>query len=109
MVVVARSVKHQDLVDELIADVSAYNPSVDKDLIARAFAFAERAHEGQTRRSGQEFIHHPFSVAKICAELRLDDATIVAALLHDVVEDTECTLDDVRSEFGDDIARLVDG
>jgi GTP diphosphokinase / guanosine-3',5'-bis(diphosphate) 3'-diphosphatase len=109
MAVAVTSGKHQELVEQLLADVTAYNPSADTELIARAFAFAARAHEGQTRRSGQEFIHHPFSVAKICAELRLDDATIVAALLHDVVEDTECTLDDVRSEFGDDIARLVDG
>jgi GTP pyrophosphokinase len=109
MAVVATSGKHQDLVDELLADVSAYNPGVDRDLIARAFAFAEKAHEGQDRRSGQPFIHHPFAAAKICAQLRLDDETIAAALLHDVVEDTELELDDVRSEFGDEIARLVDG
>ncbi|MEX2211499.1 MAG: bifunctional (p)ppGpp synthetase/guanosine-3',5'-bis(diphosphate) 3'-pyrophosphohydrolase [Gaiellaceae bacterium] len=109
MAVVATSGKHQDLVDELLADVTSYNPATDRDLIARAFAFAERAHEGQTRRSGQEFIHHPFAVAKICAELRLDDETIIAALLHDVVEDTELELDEVRAEFGDEIARLVDG
>ncbi|MEX2645867.1 MAG: bifunctional (p)ppGpp synthetase/guanosine-3',5'-bis(diphosphate) 3'-pyrophosphohydrolase [Gaiellaceae bacterium] len=109
MAAVATSGKHQDLVDELLADISAYNPRTDKELIARAFAFAERAHEGQTRRSGQEFIHHPFAAAKICAELRLDDETIAAALLHDVVEDTELALDEVRSEFGDEIARLVDG
>ena len=109
MAAVATSGKHQDLVDELLADISAYNPRTDKELIARAFAFAERAHEGQTRRSGQDFIHHPFAAAKICAELRLDDETIAAALLHDVVEDTELALDEVRSEFGDEIARLVDG
>jgi len=109
MAAVATSGKHQDLVDQLLADISAYNPRTDKELIARAFAFAERAHEGQTRRSGQEFIHHPFAAAKICAELRLDDETIAAALLHDVVEDTELALDEVRSEFGEEIARLVDG
>jgi GTP pyrophosphokinase len=109
MAVAVTSGKHQELVEQLLADVTAYNPSADTELIARAFAFAARAHEGQTRRSGQEFIHHPFSVARICAELRLDDATIVAALLHDVVEDTELTLDEVRAEFGDEVARLVDG
>ncbi len=109
MAAVATSGKHQDLVDELLADVSVYNPRTDKELIARAFAFAEHAHEGQTRRSGQDFIHHPFAAAKICAELRLDDETIAAALLHDVVEDTELALDEVRAEFGDEIARLVDG
>ncbi|HEV8249755.1 MAG TPA: bifunctional (p)ppGpp synthetase/guanosine-3',5'-bis(diphosphate) 3'-pyrophosphohydrolase [Gaiellaceae bacterium] len=109
MAVVVTSGKHQELVEELLADVTAYNPGADTDLIARAFAFAERAHEGQTRRSGQDFIHHPFSVAKICAGLHLDDATIVAALLHDVVEDTDTALEEVRSEFGDEVARLVDG
>src|SRR5215208_3134808 len=109
MAVAVTSGKHQELVEQLLAEVTGYNTGADTELIARAFAFAERAHEGQTRRSGQEFIHHPFSVAKICAELRLDDATIVAALLHDVVEDTECSLDEVRAEFGDEVARLVDG
>jgi GTP diphosphokinase / guanosine-3',5'-bis(diphosphate) 3'-diphosphatase len=109
MAVVVTSGKHQELVEELLADVTAYNPGADTDLIARAFAFAERAHQGQTRRSGQDFIVHPFSVAKICAGLHLDDATIVAALLHDVVEDTEAPLDELRSEFGDEVARLVDG
>jgi GTP diphosphokinase / guanosine-3',5'-bis(diphosphate) 3'-diphosphatase len=109
MAVAVTSGKHQELVEELLADVTAYNPGADTELIARAFAFAERAHEGQTRRSGENFIVHPFSVAKICAGLHLDDATIVAALLHDVVEDTEATLDEVRSEFGDEVARLVDG
>ncbi|MBD0338790.1 MAG: bifunctional (p)ppGpp synthetase/guanosine-3',5'-bis(diphosphate) 3'-pyrophosphohydrolase [Thermoleophilia bacterium] len=109
MAVVATSGKHQDLVDELLASVAAYNPGTDRELIARAFAFAERAHEGQTRRSGQEFIHHPFAAAKICAELRLDDETIAAALLHDVVEDTEHAIDEVRAEFGEEIAHLVDG
>ena len=89
--------------------VAAYNPDVDRDLITRAFHFAAKAHEGQLRRSGQEFIHHPLGVARILAELQLDDETIAAALLHDVVEDTETELDDIRAEFGDEVARLVDG
>src|SRR5262245_37477719 len=63
----------EDLVEELIAEVEAYNPDVDKELLRRAFEFAERAHEGQTRRSGEEFIHHPLGVARICAELHLDE------------------------------------
>src|ERR1700716_3138023 len=98
--------KHQDLVSELIADVAAYNPDVDRELLARAFRFAAAAHEGQQRRSGEEFIAHPWSVAKIAAELRLDEETIVAALLHDVVEDTETEIDDVRAEFGEEVAHL---
>jgi GTP diphosphokinase / guanosine-3',5'-bis(diphosphate) 3'-diphosphatase len=109
MAVVEAHEKHGELVDELLADVSAYNPTVDRDLIARAFRVAAKAHEGQVRRSGQAFIHHPWAVAKVCAELRLDDQTIAAALLHDVVEDTDADLDEVRAEFGDEVARLVDG
>jgi guanosine-3',5'-bis(diphosphate) 3'-pyrophosphohydrolase len=101
--------RHQDLIDELIAEVAEYNPDVDRDLLARAFRFAAKAHEGQQRRSGEDFIHHPYAVARICAELQLDDETIAAALLHDVVEDTGVSLDDVRTEFGDDIAERVDG
>src|SRR5438874_3419074 len=100
---------HQNLVDELLEEVAAYNPEVDRDLLTRAFRFAARAHEGQQRRSGEPFIHHPWGVAKICAELRLDEATLAAALLHDVVEDTDTVLDEVRSEFGDEIAQLVEG
>src|SRR5438552_7023295 len=100
---------HQNLVDELLEDVAAYNPEVDRELLARAFRFAATAHEGQSRRSGEAFIHHPWGVAKICAQLRLDEQTIAAALLHDVVEDTATELDEVRSEFGDEVARLVDG
>jgi guanosine-3',5'-bis(diphosphate) 3'-pyrophosphohydrolase len=109
MAVLEASERHQHLVEELIADVEAYKPDIDRELLQRAFAFAALAHEGQQRRSGEDFIGHPFGVAKICAELRLDEATIAAALLHDVVEDTETTLDEVKSEFGDEVARLVEG
>ncbi len=101
--------RHPDLINELIAEVGEYNPDLDRDLIARAFRYAAAAHEGQLRRSGEDFIHHPYAVARICAELQLDDETVAAALLHDVVEDTEVTLDAVRAEFGDEIAQLVDG
>jgi GTP diphosphokinase / guanosine-3',5'-bis(diphosphate) 3'-diphosphatase len=109
MTVLETAEKHQELLAELIADVSAYNPDLDKDLLTRAFTFAARAHEGQQRRSGEDFIQHPWSVAKICAELRLDEQTIAAALLHDVVEDTETDAKELRAEFGDEIAQLVEG
>ena len=109
MALVQTSGKHQDLVDELLADVAAYKPDVDRDLLARAFAYSERAHEGQQRRSGEDFIHHPWGVAKICAGLHLDEQTIAAALLHDVVEDTDADIEEVRAEFGDEIAHLVEG
>jgi GTP diphosphokinase / guanosine-3',5'-bis(diphosphate) 3'-diphosphatase len=101
--------RHQDLVDELIAEVEAYKPDVDRELVTRAFDYAARAHDGQLRRSGQEFIYHPWGAAKILAGLQLDEATLAAALLHDVVEDTDVTLDEIRAEFGDEIAQLVDG
>ena len=107
---VVDSERHQnDLVNELIASVEAYNPGVDRELIRRAFAEAERAHRGQVRRSGEPFINHPLGVALICAQLRLDEQTIAAALLHDVVEDTEADLEELRGAFGDEIAQLVDG
>src|SRR5918999_1770208 len=99
---------HENLVEELIAEVEAYNPDVDRDLLRQAFVVAEQAHEGQTRRSGEDFIHHPLGVARICAELHLDEQTIAAALLHDVVEDTDVELEEIRSAFGDEIGQLVD-
>jgi GTP pyrophosphokinase len=101
--------RHQDLVEELLAEVEAYKPDVDRELIARAFDFAPQAHAGQVRASGQEFIYHPWGVAKILAGLLLDEATLAAALLHDVVEDTGVELDELRAEFGDEIAQLVEG
>src|SRR5438128_7223829 len=109
MAVVEAQERHQDLVAELIAEVAAYKPDVDRDLLASAFAFAAKAHEGQQRRSGEDFIHHPFGVAKICAELHLDEQTLAAALLHDTVEDTTTELDEVKSTFGSEIAELVEG
>jgi guanosine-3',5'-bis(diphosphate) 3'-pyrophosphohydrolase len=109
MAVVEAQEQHQRLLDELIADVESYKPDVDKDLLRRAFAFAERAHEGQQRRSGDDFIYHPWGAAMILATLHLDEQTLAAALLHDVVEDTDTPLAEVKSEFGDEVARLVEG
>src|SRR5579871_4385792 len=101
--------RHQDLIDELVSDIEAYKADFDRTLITHAFEYAAAAHDGQVRRSGQEFIHHPWGVAKILAGLRMDEATLAAALLHDVVEDTEVEIDDIRAEFGEDIAKLVEG
>src|SRR5438067_1752087 len=100
---VIEETRHQDLLDELIADVAVYKPDLDRDLLVRAFQYAARAHEGQARRSGEEFIRHPWAVAKLCAELRLDEETIAAALLHDVVEDTEVATDELKGEFGEEV------
>jgi GTP diphosphokinase / guanosine-3',5'-bis(diphosphate) 3'-diphosphatase len=101
--------RHQDLVDELLAEVEAYKPDVDRELLTRAFDYAAQAHSGQLRQSGQEFIYHPWGVAKILAGLQLDEATLAAALLHDVVEDTSTDIDELRAEFGDEVANLVEG
>jgi GTP pyrophosphokinase len=109
MTVLETGEKHQELLDELLSDVEVYNPEVDRELLSRAFRFAAAAHEGQQRRSGEAFIRHPWGAAKILAELRQDEQTIAAALLHDVVEDTETEIDEVRTEFGDEIAQLVEG
>src|SRR5215469_160637 len=105
--------RHQDLVDDLLAELESYKRTreqpLDRDLIVRAFSFAAAAHEGQLRRSGQEFIHHPWGAAKILAGLRMDEPTIAAALLHDTVEDTRVEVQDIRAEFGNEIADLVEG
>ncbi|HEY5816405.1 MAG TPA: bifunctional (p)ppGpp synthetase/guanosine-3',5'-bis(diphosphate) 3'-pyrophosphohydrolase [Solirubrobacterales bacterium] len=83
--------------------------AIDRAAVARAFDFACDRHADQLRRSGDEFITHPVGVAQICAGMRLDTETLCAALLHDTVEDTSASLDDVRAEFGEEIAQLVDG
>ncbi len=101
--------RHQDLVDELITEVESYKPDVDRELLTRAFDYAANAHSGQLRQSGQEFIYHPWGAAKILAQLQLDEPTLAAALLHDVVEDTGVDIDELRAEFGDEIALLVEG
>jgi GTP pyrophosphokinase len=100
------------LLDDLVAVVEEHAPpghEIDRALIERAFAFAGDRHADQRRRSGEDFITHPVGVAKICAGLRLDSETICAALLHDTVEDTTVSLDEVEAEFGASIASLVDG
>src|SRR5947207_6120828 len=101
--------RHFELLEGLLAELDGYSGELDVELVTRAFRFAAAAHEGQQRRSGEPFITHPVGVASICAGLRLDEQTIAAALLHDVVEDTGVELETVREEFGEDIAALVDG
>jgi guanosine-3',5'-bis(diphosphate) 3'-pyrophosphohydrolase len=108
-VVTASAERHRELFDQLLADIAAYNPEVDRDLLERAYVFACEAHESQQRRSGEAFINHPLGVARILAELRQDDATIATALVHDVVEDTDATIEEVRDELGEEVARLVEG
>ena len=89
--------------------VRAYNPDADLTGLDEAYAFAQQAHKGQMRKSGESFVNHPIEAALILAELHMDTATLKAALLHDTVEDSEVTLDEVREKFGDEVAELVDG
>ncbi len=96
-------------IHDLIERVQRYNPNAQVDLIRRAYDFSARAHEGQVRRSGEPYLQHPLAVAKVLATLKLDVSAIVAGLLHDTVEDTVCTREQIEAEFGKDIARLVDG
>ncbi|MEO7122172.1 MAG: bifunctional (p)ppGpp synthetase/guanosine-3',5'-bis(diphosphate) 3'-pyrophosphohydrolase [Lacisediminihabitans sp.] len=96
-------------VDRLIKTVRSHHPKADVAIIERAYAAAELAHRGQLRRSGEPYITHPVAVAQILADLGIGPKTLAAALLHDTVEDTEYTLDKLRSDFGDEVAMLVDG
>jgi guanosine-3',5'-bis(diphosphate) 3'-pyrophosphohydrolase len=95
--------------DTLLRTVRMQHPKADLSIVERAYTAAEAAHKGQKRDSGEPYITHPLAVAQILADLGMGPKTIVAGLLHDTVEDTEYTLDRVRSDFGDEVAMLVDG
>ena len=95
--------------EDFIKKLTNYNDNYDAELLERAYLKADALHKDQKRKSGEPYITHPMSVAVILAELGMDDRTIAAGLLHDVVEDTEYTLDELRKEFGPEIAMLVDG
>ncbi len=102
-------VNPDDLYQELISRVQKYHPSDDISMIAKAYNIAGEAHKNQFRKSGEPYIIHPLNVAIILADLELDKETIVAGILHDVVEDTIMTDEDLKREFDDDVALLVDG
>ena len=95
--------------DTLLEQIRKYNKSGDLSLVEKAYHYAEEKHEGQSRKSGEPYVTHPIQVAMILAEMELDVQSIVAALLHDVVEDTETTREDIVKEFGETVALLVDG
>jgi GTP diphosphokinase / guanosine-3',5'-bis(diphosphate) 3'-diphosphatase len=94
---------------ELVERVKSYNPNADEDLLNRAYVYAMRAHGEQKRASGDPYFSHPLEVAALLTDLKLDDATIVAALLHDTIEDTETTRSEIDQIFGRDIGALVEG
>ena len=99
----------EELYQNLIKSIRKYHPSDDISMIEKAYKIAFEAHQDQKRKSGEPYIIHPICVAIILAELELDKETIVSGILHDVVEDTVMTLDEVSREFGAEVALLVDG
>src|SRR3990167_5796507 len=94
---------------ELAQKIATYCSATDGTLIHQAYLFADAAHRGQQRKSGEPYIVHPLAVAQTLADLHLDAVTVAAGLLHDVSEDTETTLDEVNKQFGGEITQLVDG
>ncbi len=97
------------LYDVLIARIRKYHPSTDVTMIEKAYRLATEAHGDQCRKSGEPYIIHPLWVGIILADLEMDKETIAAGLLHDVVEDTEVTKEEIAEEFGEEVALLVDG
>lgn len=97
------------VLDPLLSIHRQYHPKADAELLNRAYETAEHLHEGVFRKSGDSYITHPLAVATICAEIGMDTTTLVAALLHDTVEDTDYTLDDLTRDFGPEVAKLVNG
>ncbi|MDE2029828.1 MAG: bifunctional (p)ppGpp synthetase/guanosine-3',5'-bis(diphosphate) 3'-pyrophosphohydrolase [Alphaproteobacteria bacterium] len=94
---------------ELVERVKAYDPDANEDLLNRAYVFSMQAHGTQTRASGDPYFSHPLEVAGILTDMKMDSTTIATALLHDTVEDTLASLEDIQKQFGDGVARLVDG
>ncbi len=97
------------MLENLLMRIEQYNPNADLKLVVKAFHFAESAHEGQLRNSGEKFFIHPYNVALILADLNMDTSTIIAGLLHDVIEDTNKSYEKIEEEFGTEIADLIDG
>ncbi len=95
--------------DQILSEVASYFPSADLPLVRRAYQFAAQAHDGQTRKSGDPYVTHPLAVAQIIAELKLDVASVCAGLLHDCVEDTSATIEQLSELFGKEVAFLVEG
>ncbi len=105
----AAPVDLRGMMNDLWEQVRVYNPQADEDKLWFGFRFAKAAHEGQFRKSGEPFFTHAMTVASILADLRLDVDTLIAAMVHDVVEDTDYTMEDVKQRFGLDVALMVDG
>ncbi|WP_373049214.1 RelA/SpoT family protein [Vulgatibacter sp.] len=95
--------------NDILQRIAEYHPDPDLDVIKKAYVYSAKVHQGQIRKSGEPYLTHPLAVAGILAELKLDEASIVTGLLHDTIEDTLATLDELKELFGEEIAQLVDG
>ncbi|UCD71176.1 MAG: bifunctional (p)ppGpp synthetase/guanosine-3',5'-bis(diphosphate) 3'-pyrophosphohydrolase [Syntrophobacterales bacterium] len=95
--------------NDILEQVTAYNPQVDLDFLKKAYIFSAKVHKGQVRLSGEPYLIHPLEVANILARLRLDTASVVTGLLHDTLEDTFASLEELRENFGEEVTQLVDG
>jgi guanosine-3',5'-bis(diphosphate) 3'-pyrophosphohydrolase len=104
-----KSMSDQIIYEKLISLLKSYHPSNDFSLVEKAYRFAKEAHEGQHRKSGEPYVIHPLEVAVILAELELDIESITAGILHDILEDTDHTFEELAGLFGEEVARLVDG
>ncbi len=105
----SRDVDTDVMFAELIAKVKSYNPQLDEKLLTKAYEIAKKYHDTQYRKSGEPFVSHPLEVAKILAEIELDQTSIIAAILHDLIEDTEFTYEKVKKEFGATAANIING
>ncbi|MBE3036668.1 MAG: bifunctional (p)ppGpp synthetase/guanosine-3',5'-bis(diphosphate) 3'-pyrophosphohydrolase, partial [Candidatus Atribacteria bacterium] len=105
----AKDIDTDAMFAELIAKVKSYNPQLDEKLLTKAYEIAKKYHDTQYRKSGEPFISHPLEVAKILAEIELDQTSIIAAILHDLIEDTEFTYEKVKKEFGATAADIING
>ena len=101
--------QNQELYESMLQTVQRYSPAADMNVVKKAYAYANRKHEGQKRKSGEPYIIHPLAVAEIVAEIGLDTDAIAAALLHDCLEDTDASFEEISRMFGTTVADLVEG
>jgi GTP pyrophosphokinase len=94
-------------IEQILTRVEQYRPEVDEELLRRAYVFAANRHQGQVRRSGEAYLIHPLTVAWMLTEMELDEVAIAAGLLHDILEDTDTSTEELESEFGEHVTRLV--
>ena len=95
--------------ERILEAVQSYSPDADLGIIRKAWVFGSKYHQGQKRKSGEPFFAHPLEVAHILTELKMDTETIAVAILHDTVEDTEATLEDIKKQFGQAVTTMVEG